>query len=79
MPWLSKPGKKFKHSNFFPNCPLILVGTVLLGKIFNFSPYLTWRDMQHVVVLTSKSANLEADDWVTNGVGRKGNLVALNL
>lgn len=31
---------------------------------------LTWRDMQHIVVLTAKPANLNASDWVTNGVGR---------
>lgn len=28
--------------------------------------------MQHLVVQTSKPAHLNANDWVTNGVGRKG-------
>ncbi|NWH25868.1 FURIN protein, partial [Grus americana] len=32
---------------------------------------LTWRDMQHLVVQTSKPAHLNANDWVTNGIGRK--------
>ncbi|XP_028907334.1 LOW QUALITY PROTEIN: furin [Ornithorhynchus anatinus] len=32
---------------------------------------LTWRDMQHLVVRTSKPAHLNANDWVTNGVGRQ--------
>ncbi|XDA85795.1 hypothetical protein R6Z07F_015545 [Ovis aries] len=32
---------------------------------------LTWRDMQHLVVRTSKPAHLNANDWATNGVGRK--------
>ncbi|KAM9092801.1 furin isoform 2-T11 [Megaptera novaeangliae] len=32
---------------------------------------LTWRDMQHLVVQTSKPAHLIANDWATNGVGRK--------
>lgn len=32
---------------------------------------LTWRDMQHLVVQTSKPAHLNANDWATNGVGRK--------
>uniref|UniRef100_A0A8D1D6L9 furin n=1 Tax=Sus scrofa TaxID=9823 RepID=A0A8D1D6L9_PIG len=32
---------------------------------------LTWRDMQHLVVQTSKPAHLNANDWTTNGVGRK--------
>lgn len=36
------------------------------------SKNLTWRDMQHLVVQTSKPAHLNADDWATNGVGRKG-------
>ncbi|XP_051170796.1 furin-like protease 1 [Leptopilina boulardi] len=31
---------------------------------------LTWRDMQHIVVRTAKPANLNATDWVTNGIGR---------
>uniref|UniRef100_A0A1B6C415 furin n=1 Tax=Clastoptera arizonana TaxID=38151 RepID=A0A1B6C415_9HEMI len=31
---------------------------------------LTWRDMQHIVVATARPANLRAQDWVTNGVGR---------
>lgn len=33
---------------------------------------LTWRDMQHIVVRTAKPANLQAPDWVVNGVGRNG-------
>jgi hypothetical protein len=37
-----------------------------------FSPRLTWRDMQHIVVLTARRGNLNADDWKTNGVGRYG-------
>lgn len=36
------------------------------------SKNLTWRDMQHLVVQTSKPAHLNANDWATNGVGRKG-------
>jgi hypothetical protein len=32
---------------------------------------LTWRDMQHIVVRTSKPDKLKSNDWVTNGVGRK--------
>lgn len=30
--------------------------------------------MQHIVVRTAKPANLKAMDWVTNGVGRNGEL-----
>ena len=36
------------------------------------SRLLTWRDMQHIVVLTARRANLQADDWVTNGAGHNG-------
>lgn len=39
------------------------------------NPALTWRDMQYIVVLTSKSAPLEREGgWISNGVGRKGKL-----
>ncbi|XP_044729476.1 furin-like protease 1 [Chrysoperla carnea] len=34
------------------------------------NPNLTWRDMQHIVVRTAKTANLKANDWQVNGVGR---------
>lgn len=34
---------------------------------------LTWRDMQHLVVRTSRPAHLITNDWRTNGVGRLGN------
>lgn len=34
------------------------------------NPELTWRDMQHIVVRTAKPANLKANDWTVNGIGR---------
>lgn len=43
-----------------------------LSSVSPCSKNLTWRDMQHLVVQTSKPAHLNANDWVTNGVGRKG-------
>jgi len=39
------------------------------------SPRLTWRDLQHIVVRTARKANLVADDWVKNAVGRLGSFV----
>jgi len=39
------------------------------------SPRLTWRDLQHIVVLTARQANLDAEDWAKNGVGRLGQCV----
>ena len=35
---------------------------------------LTWRDMQHLVVFTSRPDPLHDNGWVTNGIGKKGQL-----
>ncbi|XP_013384579.1 furin isoform X2 [Lingula anatina] len=35
------------------------------------NPNLSWRDLQHIVVMTAKPHKLRAGDWTTNGVGRK--------
>ena len=40
--------------------------------VFLYSPRLTWRDLQHIVVRTARKANLVADDWIKNSVGRQG-------
>ena len=37
-----------------------------------FSPNLTWRDMQHLVLRTANTDPFLDAQWVTNGVGRKG-------
>ena len=49
----------------------LLLNIVTLNCYLCFSPKLTWRDMQHIVVRTSKSDKLKSNDWVTNGVGRR--------
>lgn len=36
------------------------------------SPLLTWRDVQHLLVRTSRPVHLRAADWKTNGAGHKG-------
>jgi len=36
------------------------------------SPELTWRDMQHIVILAARTEPLKDAHWVTNGVKRKG-------
>ena len=41
------------------------------------SPRLTWRDMQHIVVMSARPDGLTSNDWVVNGVGRKGQSHAL--
>jgi hypothetical protein len=33
---------------------------------------LTWRDLQHIVVMTAKPDYLHDNTWITNGVDRKG-------
>lgn len=43
------------------------------------SKQLTWRDMQHLVVRTSRPAHLLTNDWRTNGVGRKGAAASAKL
>lgn len=44
------------------------------------NPALTWRDMQYIVVLTSKSTPLEREGgWISNGVGRKGKLLEKHM
>lgn len=37
-----------------------------------FSPLLTWRDVQHIIVKTSKAGHLSAPDWKTNAAGYNG-------
>lgn len=54
------------------SCPGLRRWHWCLSLVFPHSENLTWRDMQHLVVQTSKPAHLNANDWVTNGVGRKG-------
>lgn len=43
----------------------------ICALVLQANPYLTWRDMQHIVVLTSRQGNLLGEDWATNGVGRR--------
>ncbi|XP_030045509.1 furin [Microcaecilia unicolor] len=56
------------HTGTSASAPLA-AGIIALALEANKN--LTWRDMQHLVVHTSKPAHLNANDWITNGVGRK--------
>ncbi|NXM58317.1 FURIN protein, partial [Illadopsis cleaveri] len=56
------------HTGTSASAPLA-AGIIALALEANKN--LTWRDMQHLVVQTSKPAHLNANDWITNGVGRK--------
>ena len=41
-----------------------------VNKSFVFSPELTWRDLQHIVVLTAKIPNSIEKGWTINGAGK---------
>uniref|UniRef100_A0A8C9U0Z1 Proprotein convertase subtilisin/kexin type 6 n=1 Tax=Scleropages formosus TaxID=113540 RepID=A0A8C9U0Z1_SCLFO len=47
----------------------IAAGVIALALEAN--PLLTWRDVQHLLVATSRPAHLKAHDWKTNAVGHK--------
>ncbi|XP_045398816.1 proprotein convertase subtilisin/kexin type 4 isoform X15 [Lemur catta] len=57
-----------KHTGTSASAPLA-AGIIALALEAN--PFLTWRDMQHLVVRASRPAQLQAEDWRTNGVGRQ--------
>ncbi|XP_034045297.1 furin-1-like [Thalassophryne amazonica] len=56
------------HTGTSASAPLA-AGIIALALEANKN--LTWRDMQHLVVRTSRPAHLLANDWRTNGVGRR--------
>lgn len=51
-----------------------LVKCLICGFVFPLfhSPFLTWRDVQHIIVRTSRAGHLNANDWKTNAAGYKG-------
>ena len=58
-----------QHTGTSASAPL---AAGLCALALEANPSLTWRDMQHIVVLTSNPAPLfgGARDWATNGIGR---------
>lgn len=46
---------------------------------FFHSPFLTWRDIQHIIVRTSRAGHLNANDWKTNAAGYKGKNLLFSL
>ncbi|XP_050995799.1 proprotein convertase subtilisin/kexin type 4 isoform X4 [Acomys russatus] len=57
-----------KHTGTSASAPLA-AGMIALALEAN--PLLTWRDLQHLVVRASRPAQLQAEDWRINGVGRQ--------
>ncbi|XP_070543444.1 furin-1-like isoform X1 [Ptychodera flava] len=55
-----------RHSGTSASAPLA-AGICALALEAN--PKLTWRDLQYIVVITSRSENLNSADWKTNGAG----------
>ncbi|XP_026720758.1 proprotein convertase subtilisin/kexin type 4 isoform X2 [Athene cunicularia] len=56
-----------KHTGTSASAPLA-AGMVALALEAN--PALTWRDLQHLVLGSSRPAHLQAEDWAPNGAGR---------
>ena len=42
----------------------------VIALILQVNPELNWRDVQHVTVRCAHNANLKANDWSTNAIGR---------
>ncbi|XP_078423427.1 proprotein convertase subtilisin/kexin type 5b isoform X2 [Cetorhinus maximus] len=41
----------------------------IIALALEANPYLNWRDVQHIIVRTSRSGHLNAPDWKTNAAG----------
>nr|CAD7439909.1 unnamed protein product [Timema bartmani] len=66
-----------EHTGTSASAPLA-AGIAALALEAN--PEITWRDMQYLVVLTSRAGPLEKEDgWALNGVKRKGESRAFGL
>ncbi|KAF5909462.1 proprotein convertase subtilisin/kexin type 5-like, partial [Clarias magur] len=55
-----------EHSGTSASAPMV-AGIIALTLEAN--PLLTWRDVQHIIVKTSRRAHLTDPDWRTNGAG----------
>nr|XP_060611471.1 proprotein convertase subtilisin/kexin type 6 isoform X1 [Anolis sagrei ordinatus] len=56
------------HTGTSVSAPMV-AGIIALALEAN--PLLTWRDVQHLLIKTSRPAHLLAPDWKTNGAGRR--------
>uniref|UniRef100_A0A8U7MLI1 Proprotein convertase subtilisin/kexin type 6 n=1 Tax=Corvus moneduloides TaxID=1196302 RepID=A0A8U7MLI1_CORMO len=56
------------HTGTSVSAPMV-AGIIALALEAN--PLLTWRDVQHLLVKTSRPGHLRAPDWKTNGAGHK--------
>lgn len=56
------------HTGTSASAPLA-AGIIALALEAN--PELSWRDIQHIIVETSRPANLSSSDWQINGANRR--------
>ncbi|XP_023669764.1 proprotein convertase subtilisin/kexin type 6 [Paramormyrops kingsleyae] len=56
------------HTGTSVSAPMV-AGVIALALEAN--PLVTWRDVQHLLVKTSRSAHLKAGDWKTNAAGHR--------
>ncbi|XP_061733261.1 proprotein convertase subtilisin/kexin type 5-like [Nerophis ophidion] len=53
------------------SAPSASMAAGVIALTLEANPLLTWRDVQHIIVLTSDARQLVAADWSTNGAGHK--------
>uniref|UniRef100_A0A8C6U283 Proprotein convertase subtilisin/kexin type 5b n=1 Tax=Neogobius melanostomus TaxID=47308 RepID=A0A8C6U283_9GOBI len=45
------------------------IAAAIIALALEANPLLTWRDVQHIIVKTSRPGHLSAPDWMTNAAG----------
>ena len=56
-----------KHTGTSASAP---IAAAIIALALEANPSLTWRDVQHILVLTSQKHHLNAPDWKQNAKGR---------
>uniref|UniRef100_A0A3Q2FDF8 Proprotein convertase subtilisin/kexin type 5b n=1 Tax=Cyprinodon variegatus TaxID=28743 RepID=A0A3Q2FDF8_CYPVA len=54
------------HTGTSASAPM---AAAIIALALEANPLLTWRDVQHIIVKTSRAGHLSAPDWKTNGAG----------
>ena len=62
------------HTGTSASAPM---AAAIVALTLEANPDLGWRDVQHIIIRTSKRRLLQADDWSINGVGREVNFSAI--
>ncbi len=60
-------GCTVKHTGTSASAPM---AAAIIALALEANPDLTWRDVQHIIVRTSRPLNLKAPDWNENAMGR---------